>query len=288
MTQMIVRYWLVLSLGIALSACQSPVAQISEPAIDEFAVSEQVFEIYLESDQLALAGEQLEVLRHQFPDDQRVIGAQQRLASAWLQSGQQALQQADVGAATTALMHAKRLLPQAPALTAGLGAALAEVQAQASKPALESQTKQAPVKRVQPLPVKKAENPSPPVAPVQTDPPLIEPPEPKIEAPVETKPSRKKARVLDLDADHTILPMPMLTQRNDHQLGRFLDDVAADVVRFRASVRIEVEDTRDFHWVATLLSARVKKLDANFKPRLDEVIRNDVPAQLVITPNKSL
>ena len=71
-------------------------------------------------------------------------------------------------------------------------------------------------------------------------------------------------------------------------MGRLLDDVASDVVRFRAAVSIEVADTRDFHWVATLLSARVKKLDASFKPRLQEVIRSDSPAQLVITPNKSL
>ena len=82
--------------------------------------------------------------------------------------------------------------------------------------------------------------------------------------------------------------MPMLASRNDHQLGRLLDDVASDVVRFRAAVSIEVADTRDFHWVATLLSARVKRLDASFKPRLQEVIRSDSPAQLVITPNKPL
>ena len=103
-----------------------------------------------------------------------------------------------------------------------------------------------------------------------------------------TKPSTKKARIIDPLADSTTLPMPMLASRNDHQLGRLLDDVASDVVRFRAAVSIEVADTRDFHWVATLLSARVKKLDASFKPRLQEVIRSDSPAQLVITPNKSL
>ncbi len=79
----------------------------------------------------------------------------------------------------------------------------------------------------------------------------------------------------------------MLANRNNHQLGRLLDDVAADVVRFRAAVSIEVADTRDFHWVAALLSARVKKLDANFNPRLQEVIRSDEAAQLVITPNLS-
>ncbi len=76
----------------------------------------------------------------------------------------------------------------------------------------------------------------------------------------------------------------MLETRNNHQLGRLLDAVAADVVKFRATVAIEVADTRDFHWVAALLSARVNKLDSSFKPRLVEVIRSDGPAQLVITP----
>ena len=69
---------------------------------------------------------------------------------------------------------------------------------------------------------------------------------------------------------------------------RLLDAVAADVVKFRATVAIEVADTRDFHWVAALLLARVKKLDANFQPRLQEVIQNDKPAKLIITRNPSL
>ena len=51
------------------------------------------------------------------------------LLVAWLQSGEQALQDADVDTASAALIQAKRLLPQAPALTEGLSAALAAVQA---------------------------------------------------------------------------------------------------------------------------------------------------------------
>lgn len=292
MTQMIWRSLLALSLGIALSACQTAVTQISEPAIDEFAVSEQVFTTYLESDQLILAGQQLEELHSRFPDDERLVVAQQRLASDWLQNGQQALQNADLLAASTALMHAKRLLPQAPALTEGLSAALAKVQAQAVAPTVEAPieppvVKQpVPVKRTKPTPAKKPAVRVPSVAPAIVDEPVTA--EPPIATPVEVKPRTKKARILDLDADSTTLPMPMLASRNDHQLGRLLDDVAVDVVRFRASVSIEVADTRDFHWVATLLSTRVKKLDANFKPRLYEVIRSEEPAQLVITPNKSL
>ncbi len=140
-----------------------------------------------------------------------------------------------------------------------------------------------PVQRPKPTPKKPAVISQPQPQPQV----LIEQPEP-VEDIIPPAPvtSKLKARIIDVNAPHTLVPMPMLAARNNHQLGRLLDDVAADVVKFRAAVTIEVADTRDFHWVAALLSARVKKLDANFKPRLQEVIRSDQPAQLIITPNK--
>ncbi len=294
MTQIIWRSLLAFSLAMALSACQAPAKQISEPVIDQFAVSAQVFDTYVEGNQLVAAEQQLQTLGADYSDDERLPALQQRLAAAWLKNGQQALQNADVLAASTALMHAKRLMPQAPALTEGLSTALAEVQAQAAPPVVEQEIVKPVVKppaAAKPAPRVPARKIATPIktAPAVT---VIEPTvmEPKLEqAPLATtKPRSKKARIIDPLADSTTLPMPMLASRNDHQLGRLLDDVASDVVRFRAAVSIEVADTRDFHWVATLLSARVKKLDASFKPRLQEVIRSDSPAQLVITPNKSL
>lgn len=294
MTQIIWRSLLAFSLAMALSACQAPAKQISEPVIDQFAVSAQVFDTYVEGNQLVAAEQQLQTLGADYSDDERLPALQQRLAAAWLKNGQQALQNADVLAASTALMHAKRLMPQAPALTEGLSTALAEVQAQVVPPVVEQEIVKpvvkppAAAKPAPRVPAKKI------VTPIKTAPAVtaVEPTEvePKLEqAPATpTKPSSKKARIIDPLADSTTLPMPMLASRNDHQLGRLLDGVASDVVRFRAAVSIEVADTRDFHWVATLLSARVKKLDASFKPRLQEVIRSDSPAQLVITPNKSL
>ena len=294
MTQIIWRSLLAFSLAMVLSACQAPAKQISEPVIDQFAVSAQVFDTYVEGNQLVAAEQQLQTLGADYSDDERLPALQQRLAAAWLKNGQQALQNADVLAASTALMHAKRLMPQAPALTEGLSTALAEVQAQVVPPVVEQEIVKPVVKppaAAKPAPRVPARKIATPIktAPAVT---VIEPTvmEPKLEqAPLATtKPRSKKARIIDPLADSTTLPMPMLASRNDHQLGRLLDGVASDVVRFRAAVSIEVADTRDFHWVATLLSARVKKLDASFKPRLQEVIRSDSPAQLVITPNKSL
>ncbi|MBP9956041.1 MAG: hypothetical protein KBF00_02765 [Pseudomonas sp.] len=50
--------------------------------------------------------------------------SQRLLADAWLQRSQQALEAGDLNAATAALANARALLPQAPALTNGLGGAL--------------------------------------------------------------------------------------------------------------------------------------------------------------------
>ena len=288
MSHFIARSVLACSLIFVLTACQSAVAPINEPAIDEFAVAEQLFESHLASKELDLAGQQLESLRHQHPDEQRLAALQQHLASAWLARGEQALKDADVDTASAALIKAKRLLPQAPALTEGLSAALAAMQTPVVEPIAPVAPRpvpprKKPVAKKVPVPVPVEPAPAPVLAP------SIEPPEPVEQTPsLPPVRSKLKARILDVDAPYTVVPMPMLNSRNDHQLGRLLDDVAADVVKFRAVVTIEVADTRDFHWVAALLSARVTKLDPNFKPRLQEVIRGDQPAQLVITPNKSL
>lgn len=287
MSRFIERSLLVCSLLLALSACQSTVNHADQqPVIDEFAIAEQVFVTHLDAQQLQQAAQQLAELQRNHADEPRIADLQQRLADAWLASGEQALQDGDIDAASAALIQAKRLLPQAPALTEGLSSAIAAAQL----PVLEPEPVPPAVTRPRPArpktaPVKPAlTEPAPTVDSAEVEPLAPDEPE-EVPAP---KRSKIKARVIDASAEFSVVPLPMLKNRNDHQLGRLLDDVAVDVVRFRAAVTIEVADTLDFHWVAALLSARVKKLDANFKPRLHEVIRSEEPARLVITPNKSL
>lgn len=291
MSRFIGRCLLVCSFFIVLTACQSTAQLPSEPAVDEFVVAEVVFASHLADQQLDLAGQQLKALRESHPDEQRVDLLQQRLATAWLEAGEQALQNSDIETASAALIQAKRLLPQAPALIEGLSAAIAAAQAPVIEPVVTLPTpKQQPVARKKPVSKK------PPVTEAKVAPePVVKQPEPELEvsaeeavAPPARQRSKAKSRLIDVNAVQTIVPMPMLSNRNDHQLGRLLDAVAADVVKFRAAVIIEVADTRDFNWVAALLSARVKKLDAGFKPRLKEVTRSDEPAQLIIIPNQNL
>lgn len=285
MSRFIRRSVLLCSVLVMLTACQNMTEQVAEPQIDMLAVAELVFAKHLNANQLDLAGQQLANLRSNYPDEPRLADLQQRLAHAWLAAGEQALKEADVDTASAALIEAKRLLPQAPALTQGLDAALLAVQvpqAEASvTPSLVVSSRPVMRKPSEPKqPLVKAESTA---SVVQLEP---EPePEPQMPQPAPT-PSKAKARIIDVNAPHTVVPLPMLATRNNHRLGRLLDAVAADVVKFRATVTVEVVDTRDFHWVAALLSARVHKLDSSFKPGLVEVIRQDGPARLVITPSK--
>ena len=279
------RSLLACGLLIILTACQTTVQQPSEPEVDTFAVAELVFESHLANQQVELASQQLDALRLSHPDDSRIDLLQQRLANAWLAAGGQALKDADVEAASAALIQAKRLLPQAPALTEGLSAAIADVQKPVVEPVI------APVRVIKTPETRKKPVQKKPTVPVEPEPKpavVIEQPEPTSETPPSVvKSSKVKSRLIDVSAPFTVVPMPMLNTRSEHQLVRLLDAVAADVVKFRATVTIEVAATRDFHWVAALLLARVKKLDANFQPRLEEVIQDDKPAQLIITPNPS-
>lgn len=287
MSRFIGRCLVACSFLLVLTACQSTAPLPSETAVDEFAVAEADFANHLAEQELDLASQQLQGLRASHPDEQRLDLLQQQLATAWLEAGERALQNSDIEAASAALIQAKRLLPQAPALTEGLSAAIAAAQA----PVIE------PVAPVKPPAVRKKPVPKKPSATeVKADPDPVdqqlelepEVPTETVETPVEPPRSKIKSRLIDVNAVQTVVPMPMLSKRNDHQLGRLLDAVAADVVKFRAAVTIEVADTRDFNWVAALLLARVKKLDAGFKPRLNEVTRSEQPAQLIIIPNQNL
>lgn len=281
MSRFIRRYALVCGVLAMLTACQNTAQHVTAPQVDEFAVAELVFTDHVNANQLELAAQQLASLRNNYPDEPRIADLQQRLANAWLAVGEQALKDADVDTASAALIEAKRLLPQAPALTEGLDAALLAVQAPAAKPSVTP-----PATLRQPPAVRKTPVQKQPEQQAETTPSAeqLEPEQPATQSAPTL--SKAKARIIDVNASYTVVPLPMLQTRTNHRLGRLLDDVAADVVKFRAAVTIEVANTRDFHWVAALLSARVNKIDSSFKPRLEEVIRSDEPAQLVITPRK--
>ena len=73
---------------------------------------------------LTEAEARLKALEEMAADDTRLGQYQRQLADAWLKRGQDALQQGDLDNAARALSHARGLMPQAPALTAGLDGTL--------------------------------------------------------------------------------------------------------------------------------------------------------------------
>ncbi len=101
--------------GILLAGCQSA------PELDSQTL---LFQQYLTNNQLSLADQQLAEASAQGVSADKLAPYERKLADAYLRQGQEALLAGDLNTATTALSRARSLLPEAPALTAGLGEAL--------------------------------------------------------------------------------------------------------------------------------------------------------------------
>lgn len=106
---------LAIAVLLALAGCQQA-AVAPPPVVDPLAPAYQRVEQHLSSGYLEPAREQLEALKAQAPADSRLEPYQRLLAEAYLQQSQAALQRGDLDAATQALIRARALLPQAPAL----------------------------------------------------------------------------------------------------------------------------------------------------------------------------
>jgi hypothetical protein len=89
--------------------------------------------------------------------------------------------------------------------------------------------------------------------------------------------------LIDPSAARSVIALPMLDSQDNARLRSLLDAVAADVVTFRCAVRIEVREAKDFPWVASLLNARIKRLDPTFSARLSHVVNPDKAPQLVLS-----
>ena len=93
-----------------------------------------------------------------------------------------------------------------------------------------------------------------------------------------------KARVINPAAASSAVALPMLDSRDNKSLRTLLDAVAADVVRYRCAVHIEVRQSKDYPWVAALLSARVKKLQPGFVLALSSKIDPNRAPRLLLSP----
>ncbi len=91
------------------------------------------------------------------------------------------------------------------------------------------------------------------------------------------------ARLIDPSAESSTIALNI---QDIAQLRKQMDALAADVVNYQCTVTFQVPRTEDYPWLATLLEKRVKKLDADFKLKIDKQIDRQVKAQVVLSPHQ--
>ena len=271
-------------LVLLLAGCQSAPQPANLP-VDDLVSAFRQLDQSMASGDLSNAESQLGSLQQRAAGDTRLEQYQRQLAEAHLQQGQKALQAGDLDNATKALSRARSLMPQAPALTTGLDGAIAQAR-EAELAAAEQQRRTAEqadaraeatrLEQERQLPLA-AERQAAAIQATQL------PNTPPAEAPTPAKP---QARLIDPAAASSVISLQMLDNQDNERLRSLLDGVAADMVAFNCAVRIEVRQAKDFPWVASLLNARIKRLDPSFSPRMSQVIKPAQVPQLVLTPKR--
>lgn len=228
--------------------------------------------------QLEQAESQLQALQKSIPGDTRLEQAQREISAAYVRQGQAALNNGNLAAAAQALSKAQHAMPTGNQQTAALADAITQAKARqeatalAARQAADAQAKAAAEKAEQArqqkiaaerkaAEAKQAEEQATAAMPV---------------APVAT--------LIDPAAPNSLIALPMLDAKDNASLRKLLDQVAVEVVTFRCRVKIEVRQSKDYPWVAALLSARVKKIEPGFELQLEQQIDPESAPQLVLSP----
>lgn len=263
----------ILALSLLLAACQSA-SQGPGAATDELLGDFRLLEQSLTSGQLSEAESRLKSLQLRASGDARLEVYQRQLAEAYLRQGQTALQTGDLDRAAKALSKARQLMPQAPALTTGLGGAIAKVRqteldaADLASNAAEQAAAQAQAARREQARQLHLAAERQAAAIKATD----------------HAPTLPYAQLIDPAAPRSMIALPMLDSRDNQGLYRLLDAVAADVVEFRCTVAIQVRQAGDYLWLAPLLKARIERLDPDFSPTMSQLLEPDQTPQLLLSP----
>ena len=276
-----------LGLVLLLAGCQS-VPQRANLPVDDLVSAFRQLDQSLFSGDLSSAEAQLLTLQKSAAGDTRLEYYQRQLTDVYLQQGQQALQAGDLDNATKALSRARSLMPQAPALTTGLDGAIA--QARATELAAAEQQRQADALAAARVEAERLEQEEQLRLAAQRKLAEIQAAQQRIaataKAAVAAAPATPRARLIDPAAASSVISLPMLDNQDNERLRSLLDAVAADVVTFRCAVRIEVRQAKDFPWVASLLNARIKRLDPNFTASISHVLKPAQVPQLVLRPTR--
>ncbi|CAD5106678.1 PA5502 family lipoprotein [Zestomonas carbonaria] len=266
------RYLAIAALSLLLSACQSAPQQVATLPVDELVSAFSQLEQSIERGELERADEQLAALQPRAAGDTRLESLQRRLADAYLQQGQGALQRGDLDSAAQALGRARGLMPQAPALTTGLDEAIGqarstEQQAAMARAAAEAKAREEAARLEQARQLREAAERQ--AAAIQ---------------PQVSESARFRPLLIDPNAKTSVVPLPMLDSHDNEALRDLLDSVAADVVHYDCAVRVQVRQAKDYPWVASLLSARVKRLQPGYALRLVQDLKPDETPRLVLSP----
>lgn len=259
---------LLLSLSLSATAAET---------IDETVLALSNLEKSVASNQLDQAEGQLRALQKRIPNDTRLEQAQRTISAAYVHQGESALQGGNLGAAEQALNKAKAVMPaankQADALATAIQASKQEQQAaalaaeQAAKAKARAEAEAAQARQQQQAAERKAaeaKKAQQAAAAAQPKPPV--------------------AKLIDPLATSSKVAMPMLDTQDINDLRTLLDQVATEVVAFNCTVKIEVRQSKDYPRVASLLAARVKKIDPAFDLQLEELIAPKNDPQLVLSP----
>ncbi|MGE6793762.1 hypothetical protein SAMN05216206_1649 [Pseudomonas guineae] len=269
-----------LMLVLLLAGCQHAPQPANLP-VDDLVSAFRQLDQSLNRGDLSNAESQLVDLQQRAAGDTRLEQFQRQLAEAHLQQGQKALQAGDLDNATKALSRARSLMPQAPALTTGLDGAIA--QARAAELAAAEQQQRANALSAARAEAARLEQARQLRLAAERQTAASQAKQLPSPAPAPAKP---QAKLIDPAAASSVISMPMLDNQDNERLRSLLDAVAADVVTFRCAVRIEVRQSKDFPWVASLLNARIKRLDPSFSPRISQVINPAQVPQLVLSPKR--
>ncbi|TBU92513.1 hypothetical protein [Phytopseudomonas dryadis] len=276
MTSSPIRCATLAALFLLMLGCQS--RQQAEPAPAAVAVApsaQERFDASLANGELGEAEAQLEALRSSDGEASQLLHAQRRLAEAYLQEGQKALETGDLDKAATSLGHARTLMPKAPALTTGLDGAIGKAR-EAELSAVEQARQageQAQAARREQLRLLRQAAEAQAAATRNRD-----------DDDAAVTASVPRARLIDPAAASSTISLPMLDTRDEAALFEQLDNAAADVVAFDCAVHIEVRSAQDLRRVTALLEARIAQRDPSFAARLSHALRPVQVPRLVLSP----
>ena len=267
-------------IALALSAPLLALAVEEDLPVDPDVLALRQLESSLASGQLEQAQTQLRSLKQRLPGDTRLEQAQRSIDAAYGKQVEAALKAGDLAGAEQRLTQLQQAGGDAAPFKAQIAQARsaqkAQEQAAKERAAKEQAAAEARAKaqaarteqlRQQKLAAERAAAQAKPQ-------PASTPAAPAAHGPLLLKKGQASTQVA----------LSMLDENDRDALRALLDKAAQDVVQYQCAATLRVRERKDYPFVASLLSVRVKKLDPSFKLQLSADYSADQPPQLTLSP----